>query len=71
LKAAYAGHVSVVQYLIEWNANPVHQDRDGWTALHNACSVGNLNMVQYLVALPHVNVNVTSLQGHTPLSNVV
>ncbi|KAI8079401.1 ankyrin repeat-containing domain protein, partial [Thamnidium elegans] len=48
LKAAYAGHLSVIQYLVQSNANPIHQDRDGWTALHNACSCGNLNSVVFL-----------------------
>ncbi|GAA5801934.1 hypothetical protein HPULCUR_007392 [Helicostylum pulchrum] len=69
LKAAYAGHLSVIQYLVQSNANPIHQDRDGWTALHNACSCGNLDSVVFLLNQAHVNVNVTSIQGHTPLMN--
>lgn len=68
LKAAYAGHLLVVQYLVQSNANHLHQDRDGWTALHNACSFGNLDLVKYLLSLHNVNVNVISNQGHTPLS---
>jgi hypothetical protein len=52
-------------------ANPLHQDCDGWTALHNACSRGKRNIVELLVNQPNVNVNVTSNQGHTPLSKEV
>ncbi|KAI8372286.1 ankyrin repeat-containing domain protein, partial [Choanephora cucurbitarum] len=69
LKAAYANHYDVVHYLITQGANYVHQDRDGWTALHNACSCGNLEMVKLLCQQPQTDVNVTSQQGHTPLMN--
>ncbi|KAI8069134.1 ankyrin repeat-containing domain protein [Gilbertella persicaria] len=69
LKAAYAGHFSVVKYLIEHGADYLHQDRDGWTALHNACSCGNFEMIKFLCSQPHIDVNITSKQGHTPLMN--
>ncbi|KAI8327182.1 ankyrin repeat-containing domain protein [Blakeslea trispora] len=69
LKAAYANHLKVVSYLVEQGANYNHQDRDGWTALHNACSCGNLEMVKFLCQQPHMDVNITSQQGHTPLMN--
>lgn len=60
----------MIQYLIENKANPVHQDRDGWTALHNACSCGNLESVVFLLEQACVDVNVMSMQGHTPLSKI-
>lgn len=68
LKAAYAGHLPVVQYLVnEAMADVTHQDKDGWTVLHNACSCGHLAMVRFL--LRHdVDVNAVSRLGHTPLS---
>lgn len=69
MKAAYAGHLPVMKYLVQSKANPVHKDRDGWTALHNACSSGNLDMVKFLLDLD-VNVNAMSEQGHTPLSEL-
>lgn len=69
MKAAYAGHLAVVKYLIEKaKANYLHEDSDGWTALHNACSCGSLPLVRFLLNQPNVNVNVKSNQGHTPLS---
>jgi ankyrin repeat protein len=58
----------VVRYLVlEAGANVFHQDKDGWSALHNACSQGGLAMVQLL--LDHdSNVNLQSAMNHTPLS---
>jgi len=50
------------------NANYLHQDRDGWTALHNACSFGSVPMIEFLLDQPLINVNVASKKGHTPLS---
>jgi len=50
------------------NANYLHQDRDGWTALHNACSSGSVAMTEFLLDQPLINVNVASKKGHTPLS---
>lgn len=58
----------MVRYLVlEAGANVFHQDKDGWSALHNACSQGSLTMVQLL--LDHdSNVNLQSAMNHTPLS---
>ncbi|KAI8997445.1 hypothetical protein BDB01DRAFT_901830 [Pilobolus umbonatus] len=70
LKAAYAGHVSVVRYLIEvTNCNYNYQDKDGWSALHNACSAGDVELVMVLLNKEGVDVNMTSIMGHTPLMN--
>lgn len=52
------------------NANYLHQDRDGWTALHNACSFGSLSITEFLLKQPLINVNITSKKGHTPLSKL-
>ncbi|KAI7847538.1 ankyrin repeat-containing domain protein [Circinella umbellata] len=69
LKAAYAGHMSIVEYLVNIaQANTFHQDKDGWSVLHNACSSGHLSMVRFLVE-SHVPVNVRSRIGNTPLIN--
>ncbi|KAI9313101.1 hypothetical protein BX666DRAFT_733099 [Dichotomocladium elegans] len=69
LKAAYAGHFPVVEYLITHaGANVLHQDKDGWTVLHNGCSSGDVHMVKFLVH-QGVPVNVRSRLGHTPLIN--
>lgn len=61
----------MVQYLInEAKADATHQDKDGWTVLHNACSCGHLAMVRFLIRQggPDLDVNAVSRLGHTPLS---
>ena len=45
------GRIPVVKYLlsIDGDRADVHaQDADGWTALHNACSKGYLDIVRFL-----------------------
>ena len=63
----------MVQYLIiEAMADVTHQDKDGWTVLHNACSRGHLAMVRFLIRHGvDVDVNATSRLGHTPLSKLI
>ncbi|GBP23947.1 Ankyrin repeat domain-containing protein 39 [Eumeta japonica] len=48
-RAATAGKIDVVVYLIEAGANPLLQDADGKTALHRAVESGNLPIIQKLV----------------------
>lgn len=57
----------MVQYLLLKKANLHHKDKDGWTALHNACSRGNLPIVRMLVERG-ARVDVQNKTGHTPLS---
>ena len=60
--------MSIVEYLVNIaQANTSHQDKDGWSVLHNACSSGHLFMVRFLVNR-HVPVNARSRIGNTPLS---
>ncbi|KAJ3089344.1 hypothetical protein HK102_006615 [Quaeritorhiza haematococci] len=66
LKAAYNGHVEVIQYLLSHSANVHHRCRDGWTALHNCGSRGHTAAAQCLIA-NGANVNTQSNTGHTPL----
>ncbi|KAI9319036.1 hypothetical protein BX666DRAFT_1922474, partial [Dichotomocladium elegans] len=68
LKASYGGHYHVVQYLLSKNADIHHKDKDGWTALHNACSRGSLPIVRKLLQFGS-QVNVQNKTGHTPLIN--
>jgi len=39
----------------------------GWTCLHTACCLGRLEIVDYLLHLPNVNVTAATTQGMTPL----
>jgi ankyrin repeat protein len=67
MKAAYNGHYHVVHYLLDSNANVHQKDKDGWTALHNACSRGYFRIVRLLVERK-AKVDAKSKMGHTPLS---
>ncbi|KAI9489190.1 hypothetical protein BDB00DRAFT_638002 [Zychaea mexicana] len=61
--------MTIVEYLvIKAQADTTHQDKDGWRALHNACSRGHLPMVQFLVECG-APVNARSRIGNTPLIN--
>ncbi|KAI9489636.1 hypothetical protein BDB00DRAFT_962087 [Zychaea mexicana] len=68
LKASYAGHYHVVQYLLSKKANIHQKDKDGWTALHNACSRGYLPVARLLLERG-AHVNAQNKMGHTPLIN--
>ena len=39
----------------------------GWTCLHTACCLGRTEVVEYLLALPGVNVVAATMNGTTPL----
>jgi ankyrin repeat protein len=47
--AADMGHVDMVRYLVEHEAQIMPRDDDGMTPLHLACLGGHLDCVQYLV----------------------
>lgn len=67
LKASYNGHMPVIQFLVVNHKANIHQkDKDGWTALHNACSRGHNEIVQFLIHAG-AKVDVRSKMGHTPL----
>ena len=69
LKAAFQGHETVVQCLLQRKTNVQHRDKDGWSALHNACARGHLRVVRMLVDVGQADVNSKSKTGHTPLMN--
>lgn len=56
-----------MHYLLDSNANIHQKDKDGWTALHNACSRGYFRIVRLLVERK-AKVDARSKMGHTPLS---
>ena len=47
--AICAGHLDIVQFLVEFGCDVNAQDSDGWTPLHCAASCNNLAMVRFLV----------------------
>jgi len=50
------------------NANVDYKDREGWSSLHNACSRGFLDIVQFLIN-SEADINCQNVTGQTPLSN--
>ncbi|TFK29361.1 hypothetical protein FA15DRAFT_632372 [Coprinopsis marcescibilis] len=76
-KAAHNGHIAILQYLLPHKADVHARDADGWTALHNACSKGYLDIVRWLCekgGAATINegapgVDVRSNDGWTPLMN--
>jgi ankyrin repeat protein len=70
LKAAYNGHTDIVEMLIEkHDADVSHQDKDGWSALHNACSSSQPSIASTLLD-HYADINIISKMGHTPLSKL-
>jgi len=67
--ASWKGKLEAAQYLsgvkgVDLNA----VNRDGYSAFHSACAVGNLEMVQFLANLPGFNlINATTNSGCTAL----
>ncbi|TFK43397.1 hypothetical protein BDQ12DRAFT_695591 [Crucibulum laeve] len=81
-EAALNGHMSIISYLLPSDNLPkkadVHaRDADGWTALHNACSKGYLDIVRWLCEKGGAaalydsvsGVDIRSKDGWTPLMN--
>jgi len=46
------GHLFVAQYLIDRQANYSDKDKDGWSLMHIAASMGHIGIVEYLYKLP-------------------
>lgn len=71
LKGAYNGHDDIVAILIEkYYADVSHQDKDGWSALHNACSRNHAGIASLLLD-HHADIDILSKMGHTPLSKIL
>lgn len=69
-KAALAGKLPVLSYLLSRGASANAVDFDGWTPLHNACSRGYLDIVRVLVENADAHVDVKGGRGEwTPLMN--
>ena len=64
--AAAFGHLSIVQLLVQFGADPLMCGERSMNALHEATLKGKMNVVQYLVK-NGVEVDVHNLAGETPL----
>ena len=49
LVASALGHEKIVKILIENDADPNHQDKAGWTALHYVASGSNTELAEILI----------------------
>ncbi|PWN33927.1 uncharacterized protein FA14DRAFT_66560 [Meira miltonrushii] len=69
-KAAMAGKLPSLTFLISSGASANSVDGDGWTPLHNACSKGFLDIVKVLVENAGAAIDVKGGRGGwTPLMN--
>lgn len=59
-------HAGVVQILLDAKADPMQQNRLGWTPLHEAASGGQLSIVKALID-HDVKIDAQDSQGNTPL----
>jgi ankyrin repeat protein len=66
LKAATAGHLSVVKYLLSNGVGLNVRDRNGRTALHKASLFGHKSIVEFLLS-QGADVNDRDNDGYTPL----
>eukprot|EP01067_Filipodium_phascolosomae_P001546 Filipodium_phascolosomae@DN2011_c0_g1_i1.p1 len=64
--AAYNGHIDIVSYLVDKNANVHAENQFKWTALHLAASRNHIDVVRLLIAAG-ANVNAADQDGHTAL----
>lgn len=65
-----AGRLPILTYLLNQGADADAVDGDGWTALHNACSRGYLDLVKCLIETAHASVDIKGGRGAwTPLMN--
>ena len=66
--AAAAGHLEIVQYLVqECGLSVNEQDEDGHIPLHNAVHDGNTNVVRFLMGYNDCNINSKDKSGRMPI----
>ena len=67
LMACKQGHLSVCKLLIQHGANPKLRTEDGSTSLLLAAATGSVDLVEFLLALCHADINECNEDGFTPL----
>jgi hypothetical protein len=67
--AAEEGNLERIKQLIAEGVDPNNADRIGRTALHEAAAAGHVQIVEYLLSLPGINVRTQDRFKTTPLSS--
>jgi len=68
MHAAGGGHLQVVQWLIEHNADLIIVSKSGSNAFHRATTTGHIEVAKYLTTKPELkDVNLTTSRGCTAL----
>uniref|UniRef100_A0A669BQ67 Euchromatic histone-lysine N-methyltransferase 2 n=1 Tax=Oreochromis niloticus TaxID=8128 RepID=A0A669BQ67_ORENI len=67
LEAIINNHVEVARYLVQNGACVYHIEEDGYTGLHHAAKLGNLEIVNMLLETGQVDVNAQDSGGWTPI----
>ncbi|XP_041867898.1 histone-lysine N-methyltransferase EHMT2 isoform X2 [Melanotaenia boesemani] len=67
LEAIINNHIEVARYLIQNSACVYHVEEDGYTGLHHAAKLGNLEIVNMLLETGQVDVNAQDSGGWTPI----
>ena len=66
VKAVKKGDIKKARSVLKLGINPNIQNKDGWTALHEASREGYLEIAKLLIE-KGANVNITDKNGHTAL----
>lgn len=69
--ASSRGYLNMVRYLLTAGSDPDAVDDEGWTALHYACSEGQLAVAEELVLWARARVNIPDRDGETALVKAV
>ncbi|KAM4630901.1 histone-lysine N-methyltransferase EHMT2 [Polymixia lowei] len=67
LEAIINNHVEVTRYLVQSGASVYHAEDDGYTGLHHAAKLGNLDIVNLLLETGQVDINAQDSGGWTPI----
>ena len=65
------GNFLMAKLMLSFGADPNRRDNQGWTALHAAALVGNVDIVKELLDFPGIYLNMQSHEKSTPLHYLV
>lgn len=64
-EASYAGHLQIVEMLLDYGSEIDNCDNEGKTSIYYACQEGHLDVVQLLVSRK-ATLSIRSHDGNTP-----